>query len=298
MTEPAPALKLTRLLLDRMPLPELHDDDDKNARGVVFAIGGSERVPGAIRLAGIAALRAGAGKLQIATARRAAIPLAVALPEALVLGLRSSPNGEIAREGNRRAFRAFVTDARAVLVGPGASDAGPLASIIAAIIPQLSETATLVLDGAAVTALATDDELLHVLQGRAIITPHTGEMASLLDIPREEVLASALEVAQECSTRFNCVVVLKGSETFITASNEASLCYRDGRSGLGTSGSGDVLAGIVAGLSARGASPRTAAAWGVWAHGSAGNKLSRSVARIGFLASELLDEIPHAIHGG
>ncbi len=94
------------------------------------------------------------------------------------------------------------------------------------------------------------------------------------------------------------VVALKGSETFITAPNEAPLCYRDGRSGLGTSGSGDVLAGIVAGLSARGASPRTAAAWGVWAHGSAGNKLSRSVARIGFLASELLDEIPHAIHGG
>ena len=298
MVESSSVLKLTRLLLDRIPLPPINEDGDKNSRGVVLAIGGSERVPGAIMLAGVAALRAGAGKLQIATVKRVAISLAMSLPEALVVGLRAGPAGEISREGNRRALREFVADADVVLIGPGASDSDTLSAMIADVVPQLRDSATLVLDGAGITALRGNDEMLYPLQGRAILTPHTGEMASLLGIPREDVQARELEVAQECSARFHCVVALKSSETIIAAPSEATMCYRDGKAGLATSGSGDVLAGIVAGLSARGAAPRTAAAWGVWAHGTAGNKLSRSVAQIGFLASELLAEVPHIIHGG
>ena len=86
---------ITRALLERMPLPKLHGDDDKEARGRVLVVGGSTLVPGALLLAGEAALRAGAGKLQLATARGASVGLGLAVPEALVVPLPQTRGGEI-----------------------------------------------------------------------------------------------------------------------------------------------------------------------------------------------------------
>lgn len=283
---------VTRALLRRMPLPKLHSDDDKEDRGRVLVVGGSTLVPGAVLLAGEGALRAGAGKLQLATARGAAVGLSLVLPEALVVPLAQSRAGEIAGARAAAPLRRYAGEADALLVGPGMATLPSVGGLLAAMVPLVAGDATLVLDGAGVVALAAHQTLLTPLGGRVVLTPHAGEMASMLGVDKEDVEADPAAAALLAAERFAAVVALKGPVTWIADPDGELLCYDDGSVGLGTSGSGDTLAGIVTGLAARGAPPMVAAAWGVWAHGSAGRILSRRVATVGFLARELLAEVP------
>jgi NAD(P)H-hydrate repair Nnr-like enzyme with NAD(P)H-hydrate dehydratase domain len=130
------------------------------------------------------------------------------------------------------------------------------------------------------------------LDGRVVLTPHLGEMASLLGVEKTSVDEEASELVARAAERVNATIALKGAETWISERGDAPIVFRGGVVGLGTSGSGDTLAGIVTGLAARGASPMTAASWGVWAHGMAGQALTKRVATVGFLARELLAEVP------
>ena len=287
--------KLTRLRLDALPLPAIDYDDDTKSRGVVLAIGGSTNVLGAILLSGTAALRAGAGQLQIAAPRVSALPLGIAIPEAMVFGVPVTHRGEIDGTAASKMLKAPLSRADAVLLGPGIMNLASAVSVTRRLIPLLSLHTTLVLDGSAILALGADERLLHDRPERSVISPRTREIAALLDIPEEEVRVNAMDAAQHCADRFQTVVVLQGHETWIASPAHPIMHYRDGKAAPGTSGSGDVLCGIVAGLAARGASPMTAAAWGVWSHGTAGNKLTRRVGKLGFLARELLEEIPSLI---
>jgi hydroxyethylthiazole kinase-like uncharacterized protein yjeF len=243
-------------------------------------------------LAGVAALRAGAGKLQMATVREAAIPLGFAVPESMVIALPQGRDGEIVGGRVAELLHAHVGKADAVLVGPGMMSDAQAYSLVRAIVPALSDRAILVLDGVAVVALRHDRQLLQSLGGRAVLTPHGGEMASLMDIDRKEIERDAHRLACRAARDLGATVALKGSETWIAEHRGQCLHFDGGAVGLGTSGSGDTLAGIVVGLAARGASPLTAATWGVWAHAMAGQALARRTARIGFLARELLAEVP------
>ena len=287
------AIPLTRARLRRLPLPPLDEDGDKESRGRVLVVGGSTLVPGAVLLAGVAALRAGAGKLQLATVRDVAIPLALAVPEALVAPLPRTRAGEIAGARGVAPLRRYVAEAAALLVGPGMAVAPSVRGLVAALVRHAGAETTAVLDGAAVVALRDDPRLLAPLGGRAVLTPHAGEMASLLGVDKRDVERDPAAVAAHAADRFGAVVALKGAESWIAGPGERGLLhYRGGRVGLGTSGSGDTLAGIVAGLAALGASPLVATAWGVWAHGTAGRVLARRMGEVGFLARELLDEVP------
>jgi hydroxyethylthiazole kinase-like uncharacterized protein yjeF len=286
------AREVTPALLRRLALPPLDHGGDKEARGRILAVGGSVQVPGAILLAGVAALRAGAGKLQLATVRAAALPLGLAVPEALVVGLPATAAGEIAGARAAAPLREHAARVDALLVGPGMTAPRSARALVAALVPRLRDDAVLVLDGAGLIALRDDEALLAPLGGRVVLTPHAGEMAALLDVPREEVEADAPEVARLAAARFGATVALKGAESWIAQPDGALLHYRGHAVGLGTSGSGDTLAGIVAGLAARGASATVAAAWGVWAHGSAGRILARRTGTVGYLARELLAEVP------
>lgn len=287
---------LTRSLLSRHPLPDVESDDDKESRGRVLVIGGSTRVPGAVLLAGVAALRAGAGKLQLATVRDAAIPLGIAVPEALVVALPVTRSGDIAGTRVARVLEPVVAEVDALLVGPGMLGDAPTVSLLCAVLPMMPAAAVLVLDGAAVVALRTAlvraPRLLRALDGRVALTPHAGEMASLLDIDKRDIEADAQAMAVRAAELTGATVALKGAETWVASARGVVMHFRGGTSGLGTSGSGDTLAGIVTGLAARGASPADAVLWGVWAHGMAGKRLAKRMAPVGFLARELLAEVP------
>jgi NAD(P)H-hydrate repair Nnr-like enzyme with NAD(P)H-hydrate dehydratase domain len=117
-------------------------------------------------------------------------------------------------------------------------------------------------------------------------------MARLLRSDRENVRADPLRAARDAAETFGGVAVIKGEWSFIVAPDGESFRFKGGGIGLATSGSGDALAGIVGGLAARGSGPLTAALWGVYLHGEAGRLLAGEIGRIGFLAREILDQVP------
>lgn len=287
------AKAITPALLRAWPLPDparitAPGADGAEARGRVLVVGGGCRCPGSVLLAGMAALRAGAGRLQVAAAQDAAMPLAMQMPEATVLGLRCDSRGEIAQSSAE--VDACARQADAVLVGPGME--------LAAATRQLADhlmrasRALFVLD-----AGALDAALLGRL-GRArgprgvVMTSDHGELAGMLDLEAEDVAARPLELAREFAQHGGVVLVLKSADTYIAAPDGEVWVNREGPVGLGAPGSGAVLAGLIAGLAARGASPAQAAVWGVFLHARAGAVLARRLGPVGFLAREISIEVP------
>ena len=272
------------------PLPVPAADDDKSQRGTVQVVGGCSEVPGAVLLAGEAALRAGAGKLRLATVRSVALHLALAMPEALVIPLDETEEGSIV-PGASAALLARRSPCAAFLLGPGLSNDGAEA-LIDALLDGLEPGPGIVLDAGALSGLAARPGAVRRHAGRSVVTPHAGEMASILGIPKEEVSADPLSAARRAADLLSAVVAMKGSLTWVVAPGGQVLSCDHGLVGLATSGSGDTLAGIVAGLLARGADPVQATAWAVWLHAEAGHRLSRRIGPLGFLARELLAEVP------
>lgn len=290
--EPA---RVDEALLRATPLPRHEEGDDKDARGAVLCVGGSAEVPGGVLLAAVAALRAGAGKLQIATVRSAAMGMALAVPEARVTPLDETEAGEIAaREGERLAKR--LARCAACVLGPGMMDPEEAGKLAVATLEGAAEggKARFVLDAAALSGVWHLSGALRAgpLAGRVAITPHAGEMAHLLGVDRGEVERDRLAAAREAARSLNVVVAMKGGGTFVVAPDGREWFCDRGNVGLATSGSGDTLAGVVAGLLARGADVAEAVLWGVYLHAEAGDRLARRVGKVGFLARELLAEIP------
>lgn len=276
-------------LLRSMPLPRHGADADKDDRGRILVIGGGRAVPGALLLAGVAALRAGAGKLQLATVESIAVQIGVAVPEALVMALAETPGGDIA-PGGAATLIDNLCRCDAVLIGPGLLDE-PAATELT--IEALgADGPAFVIDAGALCNLQALAGALARHDGRIVLTPHAGEMARLTGLEVSEIEADPFAIATRAAAELGAVVALKGGRTAIAAPDGRTWEYSQGRVGLATSGSGDTLAGVIAGLLARGAAPEAAAAWGVYLHGEAGNRLSRTRGPVGFLARELLAEIP------
>jgi hydroxyethylthiazole kinase-like uncharacterized protein yjeF len=281
---PADAPAVTPRLLREWPLPTPDDDGTKHDRGTVLVVGGADSTPGAVLLAGIAALRVGAGRLQVATVDATAAGLGVELPEAMVVGLPAGPSGSLSAAAADRIVEQSA-GAAAVVLGPGLLDDEETRALLSAVLPRL-DCRWLVLDALALTALAAiggREGLLADLEG-VVLTPNEGELAALHG-GREVTLREGAEAVAE---RYGAVVATKG--WVVTPDGRA---WRDeiGGVGLGTSGSGDVLAGVIGGLLARGAEPAQAAVWGQYAHAAAGDRLAARLGRLGFLARELLDEL-------
>lgn len=286
--------KIDRRWIAAHPLPPIARGGDKNARGRVLVVGGAEFVPGALRLTGEAVLRAGAGKLQMATVKAAAMSLAVLMPEAAMIALPADDNGEIAMEAVD-----LLTDRLArcdvLIMGPGMSAAPHTASFVNAILSRLDAETILILDAAALTCAGDLQAEIAARNGRVIMTPHHGELSYLTGRSEEEIGADPTRAAGLVAQAYRAIILLKSQETVLAAPDEAPLVFQGGCVGLATGGSGDVLAGLIGGLAARGAPPREACAWGTYVHGLAGERLSRDVGAVGFLARELLPLIPQLI---
>lgn len=261
------------------PLPAPDPSGDKQDRGVVLVVGGSPQTPGAVLLAGQAALRSGAGKLRLATAPEVAQSLAVAIPEARVFddlcAERLKPLGQRAEE------------CAAVLVGPGMLEKSLAGHVVDTTLPV---PGYLLID--AMALFARDLEGLQTRRGSTVLTPNSSEAATMLGVGQDQVERDRRATVLELARRSGSVVALKGSATLIAAPDGRLLRNHGCNPGLATSGSGDVLAGIILGLLARGGDAFEATAWGVHLHGRAGHRLAQTVGPIGFLASELSPQIP------
>jgi hydroxyethylthiazole kinase-like uncharacterized protein yjeF len=282
-TEPA---AVTPQLLRGWPLPELDDDGTKHDRGTVLVVGGAASTPGAVLLAGLAALRAGAGRLQVLTVQATAVSLAVAIPEAAVLGVRG---GESLDASSADQVLELAANATAVVLGPGLLDKDEARALVAAVLPRLT-CPRVVVDALALIGLSGRPELLEGLE--AVLTPNSGELAALLDGAELPAADAAGNAVQRAAQEYDAVVAAQGWVV-----DRAGQSWRNeaGGVGLGTSGSGDVLAGVVGGLLARGADPAQAAVWGQYLHAAAGDRCTADSGRVGFLARELLPKIPRVV---
>lgn len=279
---------LDRGWLDANPLPQPDGDTDKNKRGRVLAAGGSLTVPGALRLTGEAAFRAGAGKVQLATPEAACVALGVAMPEAALFGLPVNGDGELNAQAGA-AVAGLMERCDALVLGPGMGAEADGVAILDKVLAEPRAELALLLDAGMIPVAADKEKAVRGWQGRLVLTPHPGEMAALMGCDEED---ASPELAKTAAARFDAVVVLKTAETWIAAPGAETLHYAGGGPGLATGGSGDVLAGIIGGLLARGADPRVAAGWGVWLHGEAGKRLAGRVGPLGFLGRELPGEVP------
>lgn len=278
---------VTPALLRDWPLPT--PATGKESRGHVVVAAGSTRTPGAAVLAAEAALRSGAGKLTVATTESTAATVATAVPESLVEPLPEADGGHLGTEA-AGVVVGLADKADALLVGTGLLDDSETGAFMEALSPEL--TTPLVVDATASGFLGDDPVALHHLHGRAVLTVNPSEIAAVAgcDVPdvTNDPLGHALRVAQRCRV----VVLLGGTAKYVAAPDGATWTYAGGSPGLGISGSGDVQAGIVAGLVARGASPEQAAVWGAFVHARVGERLAADSGTLGHLAREQPAQVP------
>ncbi len=282
--------KIDAAYLSPNPLPDPDEGGDKHSRGRVLIIAGSVDVPGAALLAGMGALRSGAGVLQMATCKSNAAHLGMAMPEAMIIGCRETSSGEIDPSNWARLVE-LANDADAVLLGPGLVDEAAVAELRSELLTRVAGP-IFVLDASAFTSLRTSRGVDPTPRLRTIVTPHAGEMAKFLQIDKEEIEANPLAAARSAVGMLDAVVAMKGQSTYVVPPQADALCFDHGPAALGTSGSGDVLAGIMAGLVARGTEPLRATAWAVYLHGNAGRRWVERNGRLGLLAREIAEEIP------
>ena len=271
------------------PLPLPDGETDKNGRGRVLVIGGSRRVPGGVQLTVEAALRAGAGKIQVATVDSATLALGIAMPEVAVFGLEEDAGGEIASR-DVMVLADLAERCDAIVAGPAMTSAEAGSRLAARLLGL--EPKPLVLDAAVLMGLASHERQVSALPQPTVLTPHLGELAAMLGCAVTDIAEDRAAAVRTASERYGAICLCKGATTLIAAPDGSLFAYAGGGVGLATGGSGDVMAGIVAGLCARGATALEATLWAVWLHGEAGRRCAEQIGPLGFLARELLAHVP------
>ena len=260
---------------DLAPLfPRRPRDAHKGAFGHILCIGGSKGFSGAITMAARAAARSGAGLVSLLVPENIHALVAPAVPEAMVHA--AMPEGKWT----------------AVMAGPGLGRTDAARDQVL----QLLETSRvpLILDADAITVLSNHIGAIAAANCPVILTPHPGEFAALLGLKVEDVQEDRFGMARMASAKLGCVVVLKGAGTLVAAPGLPMAVNLTGNPGMASGGSGDVLAGMVAGLAGQGIAPFEAACAAVWLHGRAGDLAAAEKSQASLIAPDLLEKLPEA----
>jgi ADP-dependent NAD(P)H-hydrate dehydratase len=276
--------------LSRYPLLQPDAQSNKVDRGRVLIVGGSTETPGGIVLAGKAALRVGAGRVHLVTGESAALTVAVTFPEARVTGVPQTPTGAISPDAAGDIAR-LANDVDVVLIGSGALDKPASRELVERVTVGLQRPITLIIDAAALPA--PDMNLRTRDSTKLVLLPNPGEMAELLGVPYDDVVHDPVCALHDAIRRHAATTALRDAQTWIaTPGSDPTFCDSSANPALATAGSGDVLAGAVTGIAARGAPPLAAVLWAVHTHGRAGTALAERDGGPGLLASDLLTALP------
>ncbi|MFN8617915.1 MAG: NAD(P)H-hydrate dehydratase [Dehalococcoidia bacterium] len=279
----------------RANLPARPDDANKGTFGKVLVVGGSRRYIGAVQLAATAAYRAGAGLVTVAAPEPVIDRIAGALAEATWLPQRAGEDGALPGE-TAKSLRNEWPTFRSAVVGPGMGDTPETRALIWAALPDLADLECgAVIDADALNTLSSMADASERVPANAVLTPHPGELARLLQTTVADVQARRLEIAGEAAAKFGCTVVLKGAHSVIASADGRVSLSPFANPLLATAGSGDVLAGMIGGYLAQGARPFEAACLGVYLHGAAGEVLREEMGTAGLLASEIARALPRVV---
>ena len=270
-------------------LPPRPSDAHKGTFGTALIIGGSRGMTGAVTLAGMAALRGGAGLVRLAVADRCLETVAGYEPSYMTAALPDDVEGRISGAAYARIVE-LARSATVVALGPGLGRSPDLDRLVALLYKELS--LPMVCDADALNALSTNPELLSHHAGPRVLTPHPGEFARLVGhkYPGEEREVAALELASRC----HVIVVLKGHRTFVT-DGRRHWHNSTGNPGMATGGSGDSLTGLITALACQGLEPYDAARLGVYVHGLAGDLAAKELGEMSLIAGDIVGYLPKAL---
>ena len=277
----------------RSLLPRRPDDGHKGTFGRVAVAAGSTGMTGAAVLAAMAALRSGCGLVSLG------VPASLnSICEIKATEVITRPLPEV-RGKATLALRAlgevleWLEPASSLVLGCGLSRHRETQELVGRLIEQ--QTVPCVLDADGLYPFGKNPDRLVRHKAPLVITPHPGELAHLLSLPREEIESDRVGASRRAARHFDCVCVLKGATTVVASVTGQAYLNPTGNSGMGTAGSGDVLAGIIGSLVAQGMSMLGAATVGVYLHGLAGDLASQLVGERGLIASDLIESLPDAI---
>ena len=272
-------------------LPERPARSHKGTFGRVLVVAGSSAYPGAAILAASAAYRAGAGLVTLATPASLIPALVSAMPEVTYLPLDDAGSGA-AGAGDLAAIEAALPQYDVLLIGPGLGQADDRVALVRALLrsPGVRGLRGVVVDADGLNALAGSDWSAD-LPANVVVTPHPGEMARLTSRDIAAVQSGRLAIAQESAAAWGATVVLKGANTVVASAEGATRVSAIAHAALATAGTGDVLAGALAGLLAQGLPPLDAATLAVYLQGNAGERAARSMGSAGATAGDVLREL-------
>ncbi len=283
--ELAEAANFSRLFAPRLPWSH------KGDFGHVLVVGGSRGKTGAAAMAGMAALRTGAGLVTVASAASCLPTIAAHAPELMTEPLPETASGAVAETAFER-LTELAANKDVLAVGPGLGTHPETVSLVRRLVSELAHA--MVIDADALNALAGFDFEAH---GRTrILTPHPGEMARLCSSTTHQVQSDRVTVARRFAVERQVVLVLKGYRTLTASPDGRVRVNPTGGPGLASGGSGDILTGAIAGLLAQfPEDPAEAAAAGVYLHGLAGDLGTRGLGEQTLVATDLLGFFPEAM---
>jgi len=271
-------------------------DSNKGLYGHILVMAGSVGKSGAAALAGMGALKAGAGLVTVAAPKSVQPIIAAGQPEFMTEPLPSDSEGGVAIEDLSGATFAKVLNGKTVLaVGPGMGQSAETQKFIRVLV-QTTELPT-ILDADGLNAFAGNGDLLRERKTKYLaITPHPGEMARLLGVKNADVQRDRVKIAKECAARWNVYVLLKGFHTILAAPDGQIFVNTTGNPGLAKGGSGDVLTSVLAALTGQFGTEDwlRVLALGAWLHGRAAETLSEDADESGILAGEVARALPYA----
>jgi NAD(P)H-hydrate epimerase len=267
-------------------------DTHKGKTGHLLVIAGSPGKTGAAAMTAMSAIRSGAGLVTLGIPQSINPILETQVLEAMTEPLPEMENGRLS-ETALDAIMNLVVGKRCLALGPGLGQAVETKTLVCRIIKK--SPVPLVIDADGLNNLVGHTEILHKLNVPAIITPHPGEMARLMETSTKTVQVDRIKSARDFALQFNVHVILKGAATVIAHPDGNTYINPSGNSGMASGGMGDVLTGVIAGLVTQGFSPESAAHAGVYLHGAAADTLWETIGPFGYLAGEVMDAIPGEI---
>lgn len=272
----------------RKYLPVRPGNSHKGDYGRLLCVAGSGMMPGAAILSATAALRCGVGTLCLASVPDACRLLVANAPEAMVLPLASDADGFLT-EAALPKLLSYAKTCSAVVIGCGLGRTPSVQGLVRGLIQQLE--CPIILDADGLNAINGCIDILREAKAPVILTPHTGELSRLLDVPLEQVRIHRLDSARSLAQRFDITVVHKGPGTVVATKNHAFI-NTTGNSGMSKGGSGDVLAGTLGSFVAQGISPEQAACAAVFLHGLAGDVAAKTFSKRAMLPQDMIRQYP------
>lgn len=272
-------------------LPERSSYDHKGRFGHLLVIAGSRYYTGAGKMSACAGMRSGVGLVTLAVPATIIDVIASSLMEIIFYPLPSTKEGTFSEEGAEKAIE-LSKDKNAVLIGPGLSQHPSTINFVKKVLPNID--VPLVIDADGLNAISDNPGILRMCKGTPILTPHPGEMSRLIKKSTRDIQQDREQCAIDFAKQMGVVVVLKGHHTVIASPDGKYSINMTGGHGLSKGGTGDVLAGLIAGLVAQGMLPYHASQLGVWLHGRSGDLAERALHPRSMTAGDLFDFLHQA----